>query len=271
MAVTSNGRHAQINGLNLYYETHGSGEPLILLHGGFGYTGMFGEIMGRLSDGRQVIAVDLQGHGRTADIDRPMNFDSLSDDVAGLIRHLGFEKADVMGYSFGGVVALRTGIRHPQPVRRLVVVSTQFRRSGMHSDVLAQTDQQTRPEAAESMKNTPMYKIYSEIAPRPQDWARFVYKMGELMRKDYDWSDDVAKLRMPVLIVIGDSDVIKPSHAVEFFGLLGGGKEDAGWEGSKMVSSSLCIIPSMTHYAIFSSPEMSSVVTKFLDEPSKNR
>jgi len=121
--------YAPVNGLQLYYEIHGAGEPLVLLHGGFGLTSMFSEILPRLAEKRQVIAVDLQGHGRTADIDRPLRLEFMGDDIAALIKHLGLAKADIMGYSMGGGTALRTAIQHPEVVRKLVVVS--FLSSGM--------------------------------------------------------------------------------------------------------------------------------------------
>ena len=122
--------YALVNGLNLYYEIHGTGQPLVLLHGGLGSTGMFGELVSLLAQTRQVIAVDLQAHGRTADIDRPMRYELMGDDIAALITHLGVAKADVMGYSLGGGVALRTAIQHPALVNKLVIVSTPFSHSG---------------------------------------------------------------------------------------------------------------------------------------------
>ncbi len=116
--------YAPVNGLHMYYEIHGTGKPLVLIHGGFGESGMFGDVLTQLAQGRQVIPVDLQAHGRTADIDRPLRYELMADDIGGLIQHLGFEKADVMGYSLGGGVALQTAIRHPGLVRKLALVST---------------------------------------------------------------------------------------------------------------------------------------------------
>src|SRR5881409_720379 len=128
------GQYADVNGIKLYYEIHGTGAPLILLHGGLGAISMFGPNLPALAKGRQVIAVDLQGHGRTADIDRPLSVALMADDIAALIKHLGLESADVMGYSLGGGVALQTAIRHPEVVRKLVVVSTPFRRNAFYPD-----------------------------------------------------------------------------------------------------------------------------------------
>src|SRR5215210_6440666 len=149
------GNFAEVNGLEMYYEVHGSGEPLILLHGGVGAIEMFGEVLPLLAEGRRVIAADLQAHGRAADVDRPLSIESMADDVGALIGHLGLGVADVMGYSLGGAVALQTAIRHPEVVRKLVVVSTPFRRDGWYPEVLAGMEQMG-PEAAEPMKGPPM-------------------------------------------------------------------------------------------------------------------
>ena len=258
--------YAPVNGLNMYYAVHGSGQPMILLHGGFGLTSMFGEVLPMLAEGRQVIAVDLQGHGRTADIDRPLRLETMGDDVAALIRHLGFEQADIMGYSMGGAVALRTAIQHPEVVRKLVVVSTPCKRSGWYPEMVA-TMGQMSAATMQFMKDTPMYHAYAGVAPRPDDFPVLLDKMGDVLRQDYDWSDEVAKLGMPVLLVFGDADGLPPAHAAEFFGLLGGGQRDGSWDGSGMSNSQLAILPGTTHYTIFTSPVLVSTVTPFLDAP----
>ena len=260
------GDYAPVNGLELYYEVYGDGEPLILLHGGVGAIEMFGEVLPMLAESRQVIGVDLQAHGRTADVDRPLTYEQMADDVGALIGHLGFEKADVMGYSLGGGVALQTAIRHPDVVRKLVVVSTAFKRDGWYPDVLAGMEQMG-PEAAEPMKQTPMYQLYAGVAPRPEDWPVLLTKLGELLRQDYDWSEDVAAMEVPTMIVVGDADSIRTTHAVEFFELLGGGQQDAGWDGSGMSDARLAILPGTTHYGIFYYPALASAVVPFLDAP----
>jgi len=258
--------YAPANGLNLYYEIHGTGKPLILLHGGLGATEMFDEVMPALSKDRQVIAVDLQAHGRTGDIDRPLSYDAMADDIAALSKHLGIEKADVMGYSVGGGVALRTAVRHPEVVRKLVLVSTAFRRDGWYPEVLAGMAQMGAG-AAEPMKQTPMYQLYARVAPKPADWPVLLTKLGEMLRKDYDWSNDVATIKVPTLLVFGDSDAVRTAHAVQLFELLGGGKKDGGWDGSGMSNARLAILPGLTHYSIFSSPALPASVTPFLDAP----
>ena len=260
------GSYASVNGLNLYYEVHGVGEPLILLHGGVGAIQMFGEVLPFLAQNRQVVAVDLQAHGRTADIDRPLRYELMADDIAALIKHMGIEEADVMGYSLGGGAALRTAIGHPEVVRKLVLVSTPFKSDGWYPEILAGMGQMGS-QVAEPMKQTPMYQQYASIAPKPEDWPVLLTKLGELLRQDYDWSNDVAAIKAPTLIVVGDADSIRTAHAVAFFELLGGGKVDAGWDGSAMSNARLAILPAMTHYNIYSSPQLSAVVVPFLDAP----
>jgi pimeloyl-ACP methyl ester carboxylesterase len=250
----------------MYYEIHGTGEPLILLHGGYGLTGMFSAVLPQLAAHRQVILADLQGHGRTADIDRPLSLEAMGDDVAGLIEHLGLAQADVMGYSMGGGAALRTAIQHPELVRKLVVVSIPYKRSGWYPEMVAGMDQ-IGAQSAEFMKNTPMYENYIAVAPDPDHFVTLCDKMGQMMRRDYDWGDEVKELTMPVLLVAGDADGLPPAHAAQFFALLGGGLRDGSWDRSGMSKSQLAILPDTTHYDIFFSPLLPAVVTPFLDGP----
>ncbi|MGI9076024.1 MAG: alpha/beta fold hydrolase [Gemmatimonadaceae bacterium] len=268
--TNSVGRYADVNGIKLYYETQGTGRPLILLHGGLGAIEMFGPNLPALAKGRRVIAVDLQGHGRTADIDRPFSVELMADDIAALIRHLKLERPDIMGYSLGGGVALQTAIRHPEVVGRLVVVSSVFKRSGYYPDILAQQGQ-VSAAAAEGMKQTPMYQLYSSIAPRPQDWPRLLDKIGEAMKQDFDFSKEITGIKATTLIVAGDADIFPPAHAVELFGLLGGGQRDPGWDGSGRPNSRLAILPGLTHYNIFSAPALAATVIPFLNEKTPVR
>lgn len=267
MTQTTPGQYAQVNGLNLYHETHGSGDPLVLLHGGFGLGAMFGDVLlPALAAGRQVILVDLQGHGRTADIERPLSPEHMADDIAALLDHLGLARADVMGYSLGGSVALRTAIQHPERVQRLVIVSAPHRRAAWHAENLAGMDALGAAQA-EPMKQTPMYGAYAAVAPRPEDWERLWGKMGELMRRDYDWSAELRELRVPTLLVFGDADSVSPAQAAEFFGLLGGGLRDGSWDRSGVSAHALAILPRTTHYDIPDSPLLAGVVTQFLATP----
>lgn len=256
--------YAQVNGLELYYEIHGAGEPLILLHGGLGSTGMFAGILPALTRTHQVIAVDLQAHGRTADIDRPLSCESMAGDIAALAAHLEIRKAAVMGYSLGAAVAIRTAIQHPEWVTKLVVVSTPCRRQGWYPEVLAAMAH-VGAGSAEMMKPSPIYQTYARIAPRPADFPVLLTKIGELLRQDYDWSKEVAGIRAPTMLVFGDADAVRPAHVVEFFELLGGGQRDAGWDGSGMSTARLAILPGMTHYNILSSPLVAAAVAPFLD------
>jgi pimeloyl-ACP methyl ester carboxylesterase len=257
--------YADVNGIKLYYEIHGTGRPLILLHGGLGAVEMFGPNLQALAKGRQLIGVDLQGHGRTADIDRPLSAELMAGDIAGLIKHLKLERPDVMGYSLGGGVAVFLAVRNPELVRKLVVVSTTFRRDGFYPDILAQ-QALVGPGAAEAMKHTPMYELYARLAPRPEDWPRLLGKLGEGMAKDFDFSKDIAGIKAPTLIVAGDADIFPPAHAVELFGLLGGGKRDGGWDGAGRSKSSLAILPGVTHYSMAVAPALPAVVIPFLDQ-----
>jgi pimeloyl-ACP methyl ester carboxylesterase len=257
--------YAPVNGLKLYYEIHGKGQPLVLLHGGLGATEMFGANLATLAASRKVIAVDLQGHGRTADIDRPISTETMADDIAELLKYLKIDTADIMGYSMGGGVALRTAIQHPERVRKLVIVSTPFKRNAFYPDILAQ-QAQMGPQAAEFMKQTPMYEMYARLTPRPDDWGRLITKIGEAMKVDYDWTESVKKIKAPTLIMAADADLFPPSHAVELFGLLGGGKRDGGWDGSGMPASQLAILPGLTHYNIFMSPAVYTTALAFLKD-----
>ncbi|MBU2668367.1 alpha/beta hydrolase [Actinoplanes bogorensis] len=261
------GEYAEVNGINLYYETHGEGRPLILLHGGLGSGEMFGPIIGQFADGHQVILVDLQGHGRTADIDRPIDIKFMADDVAALIDHLGLQKPDVVGYSLGGGVALLLAIRHPEKVGRLVSASAGIRRNATYPEILAQ-QAQVGPEAAEFMKETPMYELYARVAPRPEDFGRLLGKMGESMSKDYDYTEEVRNLQVPTLIMAADADMCPPSHFVEVFALLDGGQRDGGWmgEGRPKGGHALAILPGVTHYSLFMSPLFATASLDFIDK-----
>ncbi|MGW5673186.1 alpha/beta fold hydrolase [Micromonospora sp. NPDC003776] len=255
--------YADVNGVRLWYELHGAGKPLVLLHGGYGSVEMFAPMLPAFAARRRVIAVDLQGHGRTADVDRPLRYESMADDVAALLRHLDVPPADLLGYSLGGGVALRTAIQHSALVRRLVLVSTPCRRQGWYPAVLAAMAAQDE-RVAEQMRGTPPHKRYERVAPRPQDWPTLWAKTGDLLRREYDWSAEVAALALPVLLVYADADSIPVHHMAEFFGLLGGGHRDAGWDGSDRPASRLAVLPGLTHYDVAGSPAVPAVVLPFL-------
>jgi pimeloyl-ACP methyl ester carboxylesterase len=257
------GNYAKVNGIDLYYEVHGTGKPLIMLHGGFGSFKMFDAFSSALAEKHQVIGVDLYGHSRTALTDRPMTFASMADDIAGLIAHFGLEKATLLGFSLGGTVALQTAIRHPELVDKLVLISTPFKRTGWHPEMQAGMASLT----PEGFVHTPVYDGYVQLAPRPEDFPRLIAEMRKTLSQDYDWTEQASALKMPVLIIAGDADGLPPSHAVEFFTLLGGGLKDANWNGEYMIASQLAILPATTHYNMtFRADLLLPVLEPFLDK-----
>lgn len=265
--IPAAGAYAEINGLQMYYETHGgAGRPMILIHGGLASSEMFGPILPALSANHVVIAPDLQGHGRTADIDRPIDIRLMADDVASLIDHLGLDRPDVVGYSLGGGVAFQTAVRYPDKIGKLVMASAHIRRDAIPAEMLAQ-QAQVSAAAAEFMKDTPMYELYQRVAPRPEDFGRLLDKIGTSMQVDFDFSQEVRDLQVPTMIVAADADMAPPSHYVEAFKLLDGGLRDGGWmgEGRPKGGHALAILPGLTHYNLGASPLFATVTLEFLD------
>lgn len=257
--------HVSVNGIDYYYEIHGEGEPLLLLHGGAASFGMFMPILPELSEKRQIIGVDLHGHGRTALGERTINMKDMGDDMAALLNELKYEEpVDVMGYSLGGGVALRTAIQHPESVNRLVIVSSGFTNEAFYPEI-QQQQKQMGAEMVDAMKGTPMYESYQKIAPNPDDFPKLLDQMGAVMRKNYDWSDEIKQLELPVMLVYGDSDMFRPQYMIDFYKLLGGGQRDAGWDGQYMSQNRLAILPGRTHYDIFTAPELVNTVLSFLE------
>jgi pimeloyl-ACP methyl ester carboxylesterase len=268
--TTGTGEYAAVNGIDLYYETHGSGRPMILLHGGLGSGEMFGPTLPALAAGHKVIVVDLQGHGRTADIDRPVDISLMADDIGALIDQLGLEKPDLVGYSLGGGVAFWTAVKYPEKVGRLVMASANIRRDAIPAEMLVQ-QAQVNAAAAEFMKDTPMYELYQRVAPRPEDFPRLLDKIGESMGKDFDFSEELRSIKVPTMIVCADADMAPPSHYVEAFKLLDGGLRDGGWagEGRPKGGHALAVLPGTTHYNLAVSPLFAAVTREFLDgEPT---
>ncbi|MEO8277346.1 MAG: alpha/beta hydrolase [Thermoanaerobaculia bacterium] len=256
------------NGIDYYYEIHGQGEPLLLLHGGMGSIEMFGPVLATLAKTRQVIAVDLHGHGRTALGTRPIEMPAMGDDLAVLLKALGYGAVDVLGYSMGADVGLRLAIQHPESVRRLALVSPAFEHDAYYPELLAMQAGVGATMAAQ-MKETPMYKSYVAVAPKPEDFPRFLDAIGVLMRTPYDWSAEVAKLAGPVMLVWGDSDMIRPEHMVKFYQLLGGGLRDGGFMREHVSPNRLAILPNRTHYDILDAPELLPTVLPFLNGDTK--
>jgi len=262
--------HTEIRGVRYYHEIEGEGEPLLLLHGGLGSMDMFGPNRMILGDHRRLIAVDLHGHGRTTLGERAISLVDMGDDMALILKQLGIKQVDVLGYSMGGGVAFRLAVQHPELVRRLAMVSAGFAQEGFYAEMLPM-QAQVGAAMAEHMKDTPMYKSYVAVAPKPEDFPRLLDRMGELMRKPYDWSEDVKKLTMPVMLVYGDSDMYRPEHIVKFYQLLGGGLKDAGWGRENMSKNRLAILPDLTHYDIFLSPDLPRTVLPFLNGKSGSK
>ena len=255
--------YAPVNGLQMYYEIHGTGAPLVLLHGAYGTIDLWGPILSTLAQQRQVIAVELQGHGHTADIDRPFSYEQLADDVAALMAHLGIAQADIVGYSMGGSVALQLAMRHPQRVRKLVVIGTSYTSDGVYPEVLAMI-QTITPEL---IAGTPFEEAYFRNAPNPEDWPVLIEKLKDLDTQEFAWpEDEIRAITAPALVVIGDADVVRPEHAVELFRLLGGGVPG---DLTGLPQSQLAILPGITHFTIVveRTDLLLSMIEAFLDAP----
>lgn len=256
--------HTEIRGVRYYHESEGEGEPLLILHGGLGSTGMFGPNRAILGEHRRLIAVDLQGHGRTTLGTRPIRLPDLADDLADLLDVLGIRQTDVFGYSFGGGAALRLAIQHPDRVRRVAIASAGFARDGFHPEMIPMQEEVGAPLATQ-MKETPMYRAYVDVAPHPEEFPKLLDAMGDLMRQPFDWREDVKTLKMPVMLVYGDADMFRLEHVVEFYHLLGGNLRDAGWQRENLSPNRLAILPDLTHYEIFTAPALGHTVRPFLD------
>jgi pimeloyl-ACP methyl ester carboxylesterase len=256
--------YAPVNGLQMYYEIHGAGEPLILLHGAFGAIDLWGPILTALAEHHQVTAVEFQGHGHTADIiDRPLGYEQLADDVAALMEHLGIAQADIVGYSMGGTTGLQVAVRHPELVRKLVTVSPNYRSDGYYPELLAGLQQMT----PEIFVDTPEEAAYLRHAPHPEDFPVLVEKQKDLPQAFAFSEEDVAAIAAPTLVALGDSDVVRPEHAVALFRLLGGGVP-SDLTGS-LPSSQLAILPGTTHRSIVNerADQLLAVIEPFLAAP----
>jgi pimeloyl-ACP methyl ester carboxylesterase len=255
--------YAPVNGLQMYYEIHGEGQPLVVLHGSFMTIELLGDLVPGLARSRQVIAVELQGHGHTADIGRPLSYEQLADDTAALLHHLGIGSADVYGYSLGGGVALQVALRHPELVRKLVLVSSSYTSEGMYPEVLAGIAQITPALFA----GTPWRAAYDRTAPHPEAFATLVAKVVELDSRPFAWpAADIAALRAPTLIVIGDADGTRPEHAVELFRLRGGG---VFGDFAGLPAAQLAILPGTTHVGMLERTALLELmIPPFLDAPA---
>jgi pimeloyl-ACP methyl ester carboxylesterase len=220
------------------------------------------------TDHRQVIAVDLQGHGRTPLGKRPIELPAIGADLAILVKQLGYDRVDVFGYSFGGGVALNMAANAPDQVRRLVILSAPYAQNGFFPEMLPQ-QAAVGAGMADMMKDTPMFLSYKAVAPDVSEFPKLLDAMGALMREPIDYSDAVAKLTMPVMLIYGDADMIRPEHMIDFYHKLGGGLRDAGWMRENMSKNRLAILPDLTHYETFASPLMANMAMTFLDGGGK--
>jgi pimeloyl-ACP methyl ester carboxylesterase len=264
----SEGNYVLVNGLEMYYEMRGEGQPLVLLHGAFSAIGTsFGQLIPELSKTRQVIAFELQAHGRTADIDRPMTLEGMADDVATALQELGIERADVFGYSMGAGVALHFAIRHPELLRKLVLASVTYNMSGVHPGLMEGLGQM-RPEM---MHGTPWHEEYMRLAPRPEDFSRLFEKKTQMDQQIKDISDaTIRAITAPTLLIIGDSDIVRPEHAVEMFRLLGGGI--MGDTPAGLPNSQLAVLPGTSHVTLVDRADwLVSMINRFLDAPIKSQ
>jgi len=261
--TTPQSGYAPVNGLRMYYEIHGSGEPLVLLHGAFGAIDLWGPILTGLAENHQVIAVELQGHGHTADIDRPFSYEQLADDVAALMDHLAIAQSDAVGYSMGGDTALQVAIRHPKRVRKLVPISAKYRYDGEYPELLAGIQQMT----PEIFAGSPNETAYLRHAPNPEVFPTLVEKLKALFGEEYAWpEEDLRSIAAPALLIIGDSDTVRPEHAVEMFRLLGGGVPG---DLTGLPSSQLAILPGTTHASIVTedAEQLLTMIEAFLAAP----
>jgi pimeloyl-ACP methyl ester carboxylesterase len=251
----------------MYYEIHGTGQPLVLLHGAFSAIGTsFGKLLPELAKSRQVIAFELQAHGRTADIDRPLTIEGMADDVAAALQALGIQQADVLGYSMGSDVALQLVIRHPDVVRKLVLASASYTLSGIHPGLMEGLGEM-KPEM---MYGSPWHEEYTLIAPHPEDFSKLFAKKTQMDRQFQDIpAETIRAIKAPTLLIIGDSDLIRPEHAVEMFRLLGGGV--FGDTPAGLPNSQLAVLPGTSHVTLVDRADwLVSMIDEFLDAPIKN-
>ena len=257
--------YAEINGLHMYYEVRGVGQPTLVLHGAYMSADSMGPFITELAKSRQVIAMDLQGHGRTADIDRPISYEQMADDAAALMDSLGIAQADVFGYSMGGGVAYQVAIRHPEKVRRLAAASASYKTEGMYPELVAMIGGIT-PEA---FAGSPMEAEYKKLAPRPEDFPKLVAKLVKLDVTPQDWPADAIKgIKAPTLVISADADVIRPEHSLEIFRLRGGGPSPDFMSAPDV---QLAILPGTTHLGVMMERAglVATFVTDFFDKVAK--
>lgn len=238
------GRRVTVNGMRMYYEVSGSGEPLVVLHGAYMNIRSMGAIIPRLAKTHRIYAVEFQGHGRTTDIDRPITYTGLADDVAAFMDAVGLRKADVFGYSMGAGAGLQLAIRHPAKVGKLVAASVAYDLHGWQPEFTALIPQMT----VEMIVQMPFAKDYRKLAPNPEGFPELAKKLIALEKEPMAWEEQIKALKTPVLIIAGDADVMTLEHSVAMFRLLGGGA--MGDMGKPLSPSRLAVMPATSHTAV---------------------
>ncbi len=263
--IAAKSGYAPVNGLKMYYEIYGEGKPLVLLHGAFNSINVaFGQLIPELSKSRKVIAAELQGHGRTADIDRPFSFEAMADDIAALLKYLKTDSADILGYSMGGEVAQQVAIRHPQVIRKLVIVSAVYKFEGWSPETRSILPIIT----PEMFEGSPIKSEYDSLAPDPAYWKKFVNKMKQFITQPFDFgAEKIKRIKSPALIITGDGDGVLPEHAVELYRLFGGKYMiDFG----PVPNTQLAILPGSSHISVMMQTDLLlSMIQPFLDAPVK--
>ncbi len=256
--------YANVNGLKMYYEVHGKGKPIVLLHGSYMNIPLnWSQFIPLLAGDRKVIVAEMQGHGRTKDISRELSYEGMADDVSGLLKHLKIDSADVLGYSMGGGVAFQVAVRHPEQVRRLVVLSGTYSHDGWWPEVEAMFPAMN----ADMFKGSPIEKHYDSLGNDPADFPKYIKKVISIDLKPYDWSKDVKKIKAPIFMAIGDADGVQYEHALELFRAKGGGKMG---DIHGLPQSRLAILPSTTHIGIIQRTEwLMPMITDFLNSDLK--
>jgi pimeloyl-ACP methyl ester carboxylesterase len=261
ISKSSQGLYAEVGGLKMYYEMHGAGFPLVLLHGGLSAIGTsFGKLLPALARSRRIIAIEQQAHGHTADIDRPLTYRQMAEDTVALLSHIGIRQADFFGYSIGAGIAIEIAIDHPSVVRKLVAATPISTVDGFHPGVLAGMEA-LQPE---HLAGSPFQEEYASIAPHPQDWPQLIAKVKQLNREFVDWSDaSVASIKVPTLLIAGDSDIVRPEHVVKLFRLLGGGVPG---DNVGLPNVQLAVLPGTTHITLVDRAQwLVPMITGFLD------
>jgi pimeloyl-ACP methyl ester carboxylesterase len=244
------GSRVTINGMQMYYEVSGHGDPVVVLHGAYMNIPSMGAIIPKLAQSRRVHALEFQGHGRTTDIDRPITYPHLADDVAAFMDAVGLQRADVFGYSVGAIVGLQLAIRHPAKVNKLAAASVAYDLEGWQPEFKAVIPQLS----VEMMLGTPFAKDYEKLAPNPAGFPELARKMIALEKEPMAWADDVKALKLPVLIITSDADVATLEHSVSMFRLLGGGV--MGDMGKPLSTARLAVLPATSHTAVITQPDL---------------